>query len=143
MLVYKMTKICSKCKIEKTLDNFQKRYDRPVGVRPHCRECQKEIDTKNRQTDKGKKKYRKQLWKQAGINISYEEYLDRYNLLQGKCEICNLYFTTLCVDHCHTTGKIRGLLCTKCNLGLENFKESKDVMNSAIKYIENSGVSDE
>ncbi len=41
----------------------------------------------------------------------------------------------LAVDHCHKTGEIRGLLCSKCNTGLGVFKESPELLNSAIKYL--------
>jgi hypothetical protein len=39
------------------------------------------------------------------------------------------------LDHCHTTGEIRGILCTPCNRALGLFKDSQDILNSAIKYI--------
>lgn len=41
----------------------------------------------------------------------------------------------LCVDHCHTTKKIRGLLCERCNKGLGHFKDSIKVLESAIDYL--------
>jgi hypothetical protein len=54
---------------------------------------------------------------------------------QGKC--CAICSTTddLNVDHCHTTQKIRGVLCGYCNRGLGNFKDSKELLESAIKYL--------
>lgn len=44
----------------------------------------------------------------------------------------------LMLDHCHTTGKIRGLLCNNCNLGLGNFKDSLDLLDRAKRYLEHS-----
>jgi hypothetical protein len=41
----------------------------------------------------------------------------------------------LAVDHCHTTGKIRGLLCSKCNPALGAFNDNIEILNSAIKYL--------
>lgn len=58
----------------------------------------------------------------------------------GKCAICGLkpkaFDTQLVVDHDHFTGKIRGLLCQKCNLGLGHFDDDVNSLNMAIKYLE-------
>ena len=63
----------------------------------------------------------------------------------SRCAICNIEFDnsvgtgtrarTLCVDHCHVTNKIRGLLCGSCNKGLGLFFDSPEIMLSAITYI--------
>jgi hypothetical protein len=42
---------------------------------------------------------------------------------------------TLFVDHCHTTGAIRGLLCHRCNLGVGYFRDNPDLLDAAIKYL--------
>jgi len=75
------------------------------------------------------------MWKKSGIDITYEEYKKRYDRLEGCCEICKEEFDALCVDHNHSTGKIRGLICTPCNLAIDHLKESPDIMNNAIDYI--------
>ena len=56
------------------------------------------------------------------------------------CKICGAPRgrSRLSVDHCHTTGKVRGLLCSPCNSGLGYFKDNPAVLASAIKYLNDS-----
>ena len=51
------------------------------------------------------------------------------------CDICNQEFNKLCVDHNHDTGLIRGILCANCNVSLGKFKDSIDILQSAITYL--------
>lgn len=56
------------------------------------------------------------------------------------CSICKTDFSTIAlkqihVDHCHRTGKVRGLLCSNCNQGLGNFKDDVERLEAAIKYL--------
>ena len=54
---------------------------------------------------------------------------------QGKCAICKLEKKRLVVDHCHNTGRVRSLLCTTCNAGLGQFKDSTSLLEASIKYL--------
>ena len=83
------------------------------------------------------------LMRTYGITMDkYEEMLEKQN---HKCGICegegfvmdaSKHKLKLVVDHCHKTGKIRGLLCHNCNRGLGLFKGKLDVIESAIAYLE-------
>lgn len=55
----------------------------------------------------------------------------------GNCKICRNKPTRrrLDVDHCHDTGKIRGLLCENCNKGLGIFKDDPELFDRAKKYL--------
>jgi hypothetical protein len=75
--------------------------------------------------------------------ISSEDYDTMLEEQDNKCKICFMEFntddtkaTTPCVDHCHTTDKVRGLLCPLCNRGLGQFKEDIKVLTKAINYLE-------
>jgi hypothetical protein len=52
----------------------------------------------------------------------------------GKCGICERE-ETLYIDHCHSTGKVRKLLCLQCNTGLGNFRDDKALLGKAIEYL--------
>jgi hypothetical protein len=73
-----------------------------------------------------------------GIDI--DEYNKMFDEQEGKCAICgkhrNEFKNGLSVDHDHQTGKIRALLCNNCNPLLGHAKESIDILQKAIKYLE-------
>jgi len=53
----------------------------------------------------------------------------------GKCLICDEQLRNPCVDHCHTTQRVRGLLCNNCNAGIGYFQENPDNLTGAIAYL--------
>ena len=73
-------------------------------------------------------------------NISLEEYQQMSNRQNHKCDICgspemNSKNKVLCVDHNHSTGNVRALLCSSCNTGLGNFKDDIILLQKAIQYL--------
>ena len=57
----------------------------------------------------------------------------------GVCAICKKKpdeGKPLCVDHCHVTGKVRGLLCHKCNMVLAFGNDDPDILRAAIAYLQ-------
>lgn len=62
----------------------------------------------------------------------------------GKCAICGgnqtKRYKNFSVDHCHITGKVRGLLCSPCNKALGSFKDDVDILKTAINYLIKSRV---
>lgn len=55
---------------------------------------------------------------------------------RGACAICNEPMDKPHVDHNHTTGKVRGLLCQHCNMGLGHFRDSPLRLRLASAYLE-------
>ena len=90
------------------------------------------------QKDKDKLKRLKYLLK-SKYNATIVQYLNIIELQSNCCAICNNNFKILNnkikIDHNHITGKIRGLLCNTCNIGLGKLKEDRDIFLNAIKYI--------
>ncbi len=91
--------------------------------------------------DKHRRNQRKSILKRK-YGLTLQEYLAMYKSQGGRCAICGeakeSQLTTkevLHVDHCHKTGKTRGLLCTKCNKGLGLFTDSVENLNKAIIYL--------
>lgn len=72
-------------------------------------------------------------------NMSGKEYQAMLDGQSGVCKICGnppKEGKSLAVDHCHKTGKIRGLLCTSCNKGLGLFCDNPTFLRSAAEYLE-------
>lgn len=79
----------------------------------------------------------KRSLKRAGA--TEEWYWETLAAQGGKCAICGggpNGHGRLHIDHCHTEGKPRGLLCSNCNPGLGYFKDDPNVMRKAISYLE-------
>ena len=79
----------------------------------------------------------------AKYGITLEQYNQMLGDQNGVCAICKKPETkrlagktqTLAVDHCHKTGNIRGLLCSKCNLGIGNLMDNPEIILAAASYI--------
>lgn len=85
------------------------------------------------------KKYSRELHIKIKYNLSIEKYNEMLSEQNNKCAICSYEFGQKSgdtyVDHCHTTKKVRGLLCQHCNSGLGYFKDSNNNLKNAINYL--------
>lgn len=136
-----MKKVCSKCKEEKQLTDFHKNKVGKHGVHHYCKSC-------NSVQKKSSYNYVKS--RNRGIlnkyNLTLEEVENLYIIQDKKCKICNIEYLSvskhggLYIDHCHTTGKVRGLLCSKCNMLLGASNDNISILKSAINYIVDSQI---
>lgn len=86
------------------------------------------------QTPKAKQKERERNLKEYGITQG--DYDDLWIAQGGLCAICRERSPkTLHVDHCHKTGKVRGLLCNGCNFGIGHLRDSVIILENAIRYL--------
>lgn len=72
-------------------------------------------------------------------NISSIDYDNLLASQDNRCKICNIHRDNthkgLHIDHCHETGKVRGLLCYKCNTGLGQFNDDPVLLEKAKGYL--------
>jgi len=81
-------------------------------------------------------KFNHNLIKNYNIDASmYNKLLTEQNNVCAICKRCCVSGRRLAVDHDHKTGKVRGLLCGRCNTGLGNFTDSIEFLEEAIKYL--------
>jgi len=128
-------KVCKTCNKEKHKTEFYQDKNGKEGLRFECKNCV-------RIRGKNWRKNNKHVWQNTLLlkkyGLSQQEFSDMKQSQNGKCAICQCVLIDgkmTCVDHCHMTGKIRGILCTNCNVALGHFKDSIPLMESAIQYL--------
>lgn len=129
------TKICPHCSRRKpaTLENFGPDKE---GRICWCRKCVNKRTKKWTLENKAKARLRQKAWNlKTRYGISLAEYQQYWDAQGGACAICKLV-KKLHVDHDHSTGDFRGLLCFECNAGLGNLKDSSSLLRSAANYLE-------
>ena len=157
-------KTCLSCSESLPVTSYHKDKSRKTGLRETCKTCrckhpegslEKQClacnDTFSVKSIFGKaQKYCGKTCQTLHIRygISEYEYEDMLLSCDNKCMICGEQETSkdkrtgktyaLAVDHCHTTGKVRGLLCASCNTAIGLFKDNVDKLKNAISYLNNA-----
>ena len=87
----------------------------------------------------------KKNWYKTKYGITLEEYQQKLENQQHSCAICGKHESEfarkLAVDHCHITGKIRDLLCPKCNLAFGYVNEDILILENMISYAHKHALS--
>jgi hypothetical protein len=115
------------------------RESMPYSSKEKKKKFQKKYHEEYRKSDHGRNKI---LLNKYGITL--EEYNSMLEKQEHKCAICGDHESNtrwgktvkLAVDHDHTTGKVRGLLCQRCNTTLGRYKDSKTVWINFQRYLE-------
>lgn len=127
---------CTECGVFKLASEFQLENNVKafggVTMRAQCRPCREHI------------KWKTFIIRTYGITAE-----DYYNMLaaqDNKCAVCEseevnnsrVSSNKLFIDHCHDTGKVRGLLCSKCNHGIGLLNDDTALLQKAIEYLNKS-----
>jgi hypothetical protein len=139
-------KKCGKIKRGRYLDKRQNK------VYSYCKPCRNELSNIRYHNKREHIRQQANKWHlQNGVKkarlrhvknkykLSEVDYVKLEQDCNNQCMICHGSpdRNYLCIDHDHKTKKVRGLLCTRCNAGIGNFKDSLRLLESAIKYLEN------
>lgn len=99
------------------------------------RKWQTDSAYREKQRARDREAQRKQRFKKV-YGISLADYDVMLAQQGGACAICKISGAKLCVDHCHATGKVRGLLCAKCNSALGFCNDDPNHFLAAIAYLQ-------
>ena len=127
-------KPCIKCKEIKALESFTRKKDNADGRLNTCKVCERERKLKYKPNPEKARQY----YLKYEFGISVDEYTKLFEHQKGCCAICNdppSENRSLAVDHCHTNGNIRGLLCFRCNATLGKFNDNIALFQKAIDYL--------
>lgn len=145
---------CRKCQEFKALEQFISHWSW------YCHSCRVVVDqeTKNklhkdlspnqviklqskrrRRQERGTKGTHVESFRYCKYGLTTNDIKGMLDRQDSKCCICkDSIDMSAHIDHCHSTNKVRGLLCRGCNLGLGQFKDNKDILYAAFEYLKNS-----
>jgi hypothetical protein len=132
---------CTKCKTTKLAKDFYVQSSRPCGILTQCKVCRDSWFARRMKDPvfaarrKGSTTFYERLRK---YGVSRRDYDTRLAAQGGVCQTCGVppkENKSLCVDHCHRTGKVRGLLCDACNTALGFAKDSTSILLNLVEYL--------
>lgn len=141
-------KRCPKCKLDKPLSEFWARRTRDGAPASRCKMCSRDAQREWRATrpDYNKRRYQivkvetreRHLVRKYGVTLAHYDAMLKAQ--GGKCAICartedSQRHKVFHVDHCHATGRVRGLLCRGCNHVLGHVQDDPAVLWAAISYL--------
>mgnify|MGYP003626547506 CR=1 FL=1 len=123
----------------------KKEYDRKRNLENKDERRKNYLNNKDKIIEQSKKYYSQNKEMRRGYRLKelYNITIDQYNKMftdqKGCCKICERHQSKLSkrlgVDHNHTTGKVRGLLCDSCNTNIGKYNEDTKILNKMIEYI--------
>lgn len=145
--------ICKTCtNVISTRSNQKRKLIREIATEKYCSYCDLIKPAKEFYVDRG---YGDGLSKRCRLcyratihlarrcrqfNISIDQYTEMTRAQNGVCAICKrvplkVHPNGFSIDHCHSTGVVRGLLCNHCNTGLGFFEDNPEALTQAVIYL--------
>jgi hypothetical protein len=129
-----MTKRCTKCGEDKDLSEFHTERRSSDGVTARCKSC-----TSQYQKEWSARKGGSMYYRTVRYGMSPEEYEELLDEQLGRCASCGSSdpkrTAGFVIDHDHTTGSVRGLLCHNCNIGIGLLGDSVSGLSHALNYL--------
>ena len=136
-------KTCVACKKEKPLEEFPPNRKNKSGLNVKCRDCYNDYMrnwyARNKQkhiarVKESKSHNSKRARLMSLYGLTEEEFYSLKNKYDGMCWCCRERKAT-CVDHCHKTGRVRGILCMACNTAIGKLGDDIEGLQKAIRYL--------
>lgn len=137
-------RICTYCGVEKSSADFPVASYITDTLRSRCAACISMFQRNRRRSNPNQKHADRRFNLRYKFGIELDEYNNLLKKQGGLCAICKRPEQAcvegrskyLAIDHCHTTGRNRGLLCSRCNIAIGNFGDSIETLKSAIRYLQ-------
>lgn len=144
--LYEGSRVCVECNERKHITEFHltnNKRGKANGRRRKCKSCVTLIAKKYRNANRDRYRELSRKWhlkSQYGLSVvDYDQMLTEQ---EEKCKVCKIKFDLEDqnrrphVDHCHNTGKVRGILCFTCNTAIGKMKDDPDLLRKAADYLE-------
>lgn len=143
------TKVCNKCNVDKPVSEYyiDPRRNKPRGI---CKKCMNDAKlAANRNREGGNQKYQLKYYLKNKYGIELDTYIDMMEST-SHCELCGAAIKSRitgkskgkfkALDHCHKTGKIRGVICSNCNIALGLINDDVETLKRMIIYLDTHKV---
>ena len=130
-------KRCPSCGETKSYVDFPRNKRSRDGFAVYCKPCHNQKGRESRDRAGGSRGYH--LWRRYRVTLAEVDDLLREQ--GGRCAICGRRSPEH-VDHCHVTGRVRGMLCFNCNGGLGQFRDDPEILHAAIEYLRRTGAAE-
>lgn len=123
-----------------------------LNARNYCKPCIRVYERARRATDtekfRAQERARLSRWRKANpekrraqklrqhFGLTPEQFAEMLHVQGNACAICRKPSSDYCVDHCHSTDRVRGILCRRCNVGLGQFRDDPTRLLEAASYLE-------
>lgn len=144
--------LCTRCEEVKPVVDFYPHASTARGYQYWCRTCCQEVRTERAKIPEDSNSIRRRKLREA-YGMTMADYDAMFDAQEGRCAICGTQKEPwepgwgvegrgrcLVVDHCHTDGRIRGLLCGNCNHGLGKFKDDIAHLLAAAEYLRSDAI---
>lgn len=128
-------RICNKCKKRKILGDYPPDSRNRLGRKRICRECIGEYAKSWSADNKERVRENQRLARVRRVFGSEGLELDQRRQAGDPCDICGNRTIKMAIDHCHKTGRIRGLLCKDCNLILGWVRDDPSRLQDMADYL--------
>lgn len=143
-----VTKQCRRCNKFKPVSEFWGNKENRDGMQHSCKPCAKARVYSYRTTTQGhiRTAVARRKSHLSKFRLTEQDYEDMLFKQDGRCALCRRPETLrmrgklrrLAVDHCHKSGKVRGLLCCDCNQGIGKLRDDPKLLRKAADYIESA-----
>lgn len=139
MVLDRKEKRCPDCSVVKPISEYNKSKSKPDGLQAYCKPCSRARNNAHNEKHRARVRHQRRMaHNKSRYGITPEEYEALLEKASAACMACGVRDERLCIDHSHKDGRVRGILCWRCNLALGYALDNPDVLVGLANYLRNS-----